>query len=274
MIIGIVNLKNGCMEYRLEGTGPMVVVLNGGHCSRDTKLSHERLKDYGFSVLIPSRPGYDLTSAEVGRSAEESADALAALLDILQIDKIFLIAISAAGPTALAFAFKYPERVKKLIMECALAKEWDEKDKKPAKILFGSAEKVTWWMIKGILKAFPSFMVRTMMKQLTKLPIDEVMRKMNREDIEFVKNMILSSQSGTGFLNDLEHKIVDLNKISIPVLAIYSRSDNGVTFDNAERLAKEIKNCELFETEADSHLIWIGPSANEVWNKRLEYLKN
>jgi pimeloyl-ACP methyl ester carboxylesterase len=113
-----------------------------------------------------------------------------------------------------------------------------------------------------------------MMKQLSKLPIDEVMRKMNREDIEFVKNMILSSQSGTGFMNDFEHKIVDLNKISIPVLAIYSRNDNGVTFDNAERLADEIKNCELFETDADSHLIWIGPFANEVWHKRLEYLRN
>jgi len=155
-----------------------------------------------------------------------------------------------------------------------MSKEWENRYKKPAKILFGSAEKMTWWITKRMLKLFPSFMVRTMMKQLTKLPIDEVMRKMNHEDIEFVKNMILSSQSGTGFMNDLEHKIVDLNKISVPVLAIYSRNDNGVTFDNAERLAKEIKNCELFETNADSHLIWIGPSANEVWQKRLEYLRN
>jgi len=110
--MGIVKIKNGYMEYRLEGTGPMVVVLNGGHCSRDTKLSHEKLIDYGFSILIPSRPGYDRTSSEVGRTAEESADALATLLDIHQIDKIFLIAISAAGPTALAFAFKYPHRKK------------------------------------------------------------------------------------------------------------------------------------------------------------------
>jgi pimeloyl-ACP methyl ester carboxylesterase len=158
-------------------------------------------------------------------------------------------------------------------MECALATEWDEKYKKPAKLLFGSVEKVTWWITKRILKAFPNFMVRTMMKQLTTLPIDEVMRKMNHQDIEFVKNMIMTSQSGTGFLNDLEHKIVDLNEISVPVLAIYSRNDKGVLFDNAERLVKEIKNCELFETHAESHLIWIGPSANEVWNKRIEFLR-
>ena len=145
--MGIVNIKKSYMEYRLEGIGPMVVVLKGGHCSRDTNLSHEKLKDCGFSVLIPSRPGYDRTSSEIGRTAEESADAIAALLDILLIDKIILIAISAAGPTALAFCLKYPNCVKKLIMECAMAKGWDEKYKKTAtKVLFGPAEKVTWWI--------------------------------------------------------------------------------------------------------------------------------
>lgn len=80
-------------------------------------------------------------------SMQESADALAALLKIHLIDKIFIIAISAAGSTALAFFLKYPNRVKKLIMECAMAKEWDEKYKKTAtKVLFGSTEKVTWWI--------------------------------------------------------------------------------------------------------------------------------
>ena len=51
----------GRIEYRLEGEGPVVMVLNGGHCSRDTRLSHERLASEGFSVLTPSRPGYDST---------------------------------------------------------------------------------------------------------------------------------------------------------------------------------------------------------------------
>lgn len=50
-------------------------------------------------------------------SMQESADALAALLKILLIDKIFIIAISAAGSTALAFFLKYPNCVKKLILD-------------------------------------------------------------------------------------------------------------------------------------------------------------
>ena len=75
----------GSIEYRLEGMGPTIMVLNGGNCSRDTRLSHERLTEHGFSALTPSRPGYDSTPSSVGKSAQAAADALAALLDTLQI---------------------------------------------------------------------------------------------------------------------------------------------------------------------------------------------
>lgn len=80
------------------------MVLNGGHCSRETRLSHEKLAENGFSVLTPSRPGYDSTSSDVGKSTQEAADALAALLDRLQIAIVDVIGISAAisksGPQA------------------------------------------------------------------------------------------------------------------------------------------------------------------------------
>src|SRR5690242_20997469 len=99
----IARTSRGPIEYRFEGSGPTIVVLLGGHCSRETRLSHEKLTGHGFSVLTPSRPGYDSTPPEVGKSAQAAADALAALLDTLQIATVDMIGISAAGPTALAF---------------------------------------------------------------------------------------------------------------------------------------------------------------------------
>jgi hypothetical protein len=71
-----------------------VVVLNGGHCSRESRLSHERLTQCRFSVLTPSRPGYDGTPAGVGKTAQEAADALSALLETLQILSADVIGIS------------------------------------------------------------------------------------------------------------------------------------------------------------------------------------
>src|SRR4029453_11091823 len=112
----IARTSKGPIEYRFEGNGPTIVILNGGHCSRETRLSHEKLTEHGFSVLTPSRPGYDSTPAEVGKSAQAAADALAALLDTLQMATVDMISISAAGPTALAFVQQYPSRVRKLIL--------------------------------------------------------------------------------------------------------------------------------------------------------------
>src|SRR5436190_15127583 len=126
----IARTSRGSIEYRFEGSGPTIMVLNGGHCSRDTRLSHERLTKHGFCVLTPSRPGYDHTPSTVGKSAQAAADALAALLDTLQISTVDVIGISAAGPTALAFVQRHPNRTRKVILESAVTTDWDEQTKR------------------------------------------------------------------------------------------------------------------------------------------------
>jgi pimeloyl-ACP methyl ester carboxylesterase len=103
----------------------------------------EQLAEYGFSILTPSRTGYDDTPAGVGKTAQEAADALAALLQTLDISTADVIGISAAGPTALAFARRYPRKIRKLVLESAVTTPWDERAKRRARILFGRAERVT-----------------------------------------------------------------------------------------------------------------------------------
>ena len=118
--------EKGAIEYRFEGSGPTIVVLNGGHCSRDSRFSHEKLAVHGFSVLTPSRPGYDNTPSAVGKTAQAAADAIALLLDQLQIPTVDVIGISAASPTALAFAQQHPNRLRKLVLESAITAPWEE----------------------------------------------------------------------------------------------------------------------------------------------------
>jgi pimeloyl-ACP methyl ester carboxylesterase len=66
---------------------------------------------------------------------------------------------------------------------------------------------------------------------------------------------------------------VDLHTITVPVLAMYSPYDRAVPPRNAQRVANEIANCELFEVPSDTHLLWIGKYAGWVWEKRLEFLQ-
>ena len=268
----IAKTAKGPIEYRLEGSGPTVMVLNGGHCSRETRLSHEQLTTEGFSVLTPSRPGYDDTPPDVGRTAQEAADALAALVDTLQIPMVDVIGISAAGPTALAFAQRHPGRTRKLILESAMTTDWDEPTKRRARVGFGRAEKVTWAVIHMMLKLFPIAMIKALLHDLTVLDVDEVVKRMSPDDLAFIKRLIQTSRSGTGFMNDIEHHVDNLAAITKPVLVMYSPNDKTVSPKNARRVVDEVATCELYEVPSETHLIWIGKSAKDVWQKRLSFL--
>ncbi len=270
----IAQTEKGPVEYRFEGHGPTVVVLNGGHCSRESRLSHEKLIEHGFSVLTPSRPGYDSTPSEVGKSAQAAAAALAALLDTLQISTVDVIGISAAGPTALAFVQQHPNRVRKLILESAVATDWDEQTKIRSRIGFGRFAKVTWLAMHTMLKLFPTVIIKALLHDLTVLDVDMVIKRMSQDELTFLKRMTQTSQASTGFLNDIEHKVNNLATITKPVLVMYSPNDKTVSPNNARRVASEIATCELFEVPSDTHLIWIGESAKEVWNKRLLFLRS
>ncbi len=276
MTQNIANTTKGPIEYRLEGSGPTVMVLNGGHCSRESRLSHERLIEHGFSVLTPSRPGYDSTPSEVGRTAQEAADALAALMDMLQIPVADVIGISASGPTALAFALRHPSRIRKLVMESTVTTVWpdDQEVKRGARLLFGRAERITWGLIKTVLRLAPMTMMRLMLQEMTTLNVDEVIQRMSPDDWRFVHWLIKTSQSGTGFMNDLNHRVDDLSGITAPVLVMHSPYDRSVPLKNAKRVAAEVATCELYEVPSDTHLIWIGKSAKDVWQKRLSFLRS
>jgi pimeloyl-ACP methyl ester carboxylesterase len=270
----IAKTAKGPMEYRFEGSGSTVLVLNGGHCSRETRLSHEKLAGQGFSVLTPSRPGYDSTPSEVGKSAQAAADALAALLDTLQIATVDVIGISAAGPTALAFVQQYPNRVHKLVLESAVTTDWDEQTKTRSRIGFGRAARVTWAGMHILLKLFPTVIIKALLHDLTVLDVDAVLQRMTPEDLLFIKRMLETSQASTGFLNDIEHRVDHLETITIPVLVMYSPNDGTVSPKNARRIADEVPACELYEVPSDTHLIWIGASAKDVWQRRLSFLRS
>src|SRR5437763_16169698 len=117
----IAQTEKGPIEYRVVGQGPAVLVLNGGHTNCNSPLGHEPFfLEQGYQLVIPSRPGYGKTPSSTGRTAEAFADALVGLLDHLHLERVIVIGISAAGPTALQLAGRHPKRVSKLILQNAV----------------------------------------------------------------------------------------------------------------------------------------------------------
>jgi len=123
-----------------------------------------------------------------------------------------------------------------------------------------------------MLKLFPTVIIKALLHDLTVLDANVVINRMSRDDLVFVKRMIQTSQASTGFVNDIEHKVDNLAAITKPVLVMYSPNDKTVSPNNARRVANEIATCELYEVPSDTHMIWIGKSAQDVWEKRVSFL--
>jgi pimeloyl-ACP methyl ester carboxylesterase len=115
----ITQTGRGPIEHTDEGTGRVLVALHGGMGGADQSwlLARALLGDMpDWRVLAVSRPGYLGTPLATGRTLDEQADAVAALLDVLGTEKAVLAAVSAGGPTALAFALRHPTRCAGLVL--------------------------------------------------------------------------------------------------------------------------------------------------------------
>ena len=67
--------------------------------------------ELGLRVIAVERPGFGVSTRLPGRGFAEHADDLAAVLDVLGIDRLPVIGGSGGAPHVLAFAAGHPERV-------------------------------------------------------------------------------------------------------------------------------------------------------------------
>ncbi len=275
--IRIIETSKGKIEYLFIGNGPTVLIVHGGHGSCRADYKYDQLLKKGFSVLIPTRPGYKGTPIESGKTAEETADLFSELLKDLNIKKVFLIGNSAGGPTALEFAKRYPNIVQKLVLEAAVVKPWFHKltyQYYGAKVIFNPKRQRKFWGNLAIqLKQNEKKTLLQNIKLFTKLKPEYVLNRMTKGDIQYLKKyMVTENDSGTGFIYDVEHRAKDIQKITCPTLIIHSKNDGSVPFSHAEYANRKILNSKLFVAPTDSHFIYIGPGSKEVLQKRTDFL--
>lgn len=102
------------------GAAPAVLVVHGMPGDyRQGQTVDEDLRDQA-RVLRISRPGYAGTPLSSGRTAHDSADLYAALLDELGVSDAVVLGISGGGPSSFAFAQRHPHRCRGLMLCCAL----------------------------------------------------------------------------------------------------------------------------------------------------------
>jgi len=277
-MVKVIQTKSGLVECRIVGNGPAVLVLNGGHTNCCSPFEHEKFfLEKGYSLVIPSRPGYGKTPSASGKTAEEFADTLSSLLDVLMIERVIVIGISAAGRTALHFAERHQNRITKLIFESAVTCEpWpDLVTRIGALFLFNKfCERFTWAAFRQLGRFAPDFALKLMLPSLSSLNAQEVLNIWDTKERREVLEFLLACRSGAGFLNDINHTFDKFNLITVPTLIIASTNDKSVSPQNSIKAAQQIKGAELLLVPAESHLIWFSIFKTEIENKIADFISD
>ena len=112
----MVSTALGPVEYAEAGHGPVLLSVDGSFGGWDYALGQAAVFAVnGFRVIAPSRPGYLGTPLALGRSHEEQAEVLIALLDALGVDRAAVLALCAGAGSSFVMAARHPERVSCLV---------------------------------------------------------------------------------------------------------------------------------------------------------------
>jgi 2-hydroxy-6-oxonona-2,4-dienedioate hydrolase len=113
----MVDTDIGPVEYADEGAGMPLLSIHGAGGGHDQGLANVfDLVGNGFRIIAPSRFGYLRTPVPGDTSSAAQADAHAALLDSLKINRVIVVGASAGARSAVEFAIRHPGRAVALIL--------------------------------------------------------------------------------------------------------------------------------------------------------------
>lgn len=116
------------MYYESHGQGEAIVFAHGAggnHLSWWQQVPHFRQK---YRCITFDHRGFGRTAdVEGGPGSNAYPEDLRALMDLLEIERAYLVAQSMGGGTCMGFTMAYPERVKALVMADTTGTMADEK---------------------------------------------------------------------------------------------------------------------------------------------------
>ena len=281
----------GDIEYSVSGVdGPYLVGIHGGPGGYDQiPAVYPDMYHKGFRILAWSRPGYLRTPLTVGETFRQQADALAMLMDELEIETASVLAFSAGGPVALEFALLHPDRIWALILESAVSRRYAinphnvEEQLMFSRLMFNNP---VIWITNLLAKQKSSYLFKSLIKTESSLNQKEVEALLsNIMDnpkkvgilMGLVKSMSPANQRKAGLDNDmkqLEHPVdLPLDRITTPTLIIHGTHDFDVPFYHAWYAAKSIPRAELYPVEDGFHIIPLCDHDEEVTAKRVSFLR-
>lgn len=280
---------HGQVEYDMYGTqGPVVLSIHGGFGGADQgRLFASWLQDDGFRILSPSRPGYMGTPLESGRTYDEQADLLIALLDYLNIDKVALLSYSAGSPLAYSLATRYPDRVWGLVSVDGVSR-FDPDDSSGSAMQMAFMNSIGNRLVRLFADADPEAFLEGTLDETSYLTANQKDERtvyvMDTPDKRVFFDALLTTtfpydQRTVGNDNDIKQaptvQTIAFDEITIPTLIVHGTHDADVPFYHGVYAYEHIKGAQHYWMEQGDHLgFWLSPDAGKAQTMVLDFLRN
>lgn len=256
----IADTARGLVEYAIEGEGPPVLIVHGAGGGFDQGLLFaEAFVGDAYQWIAPSRFGYLGSPLPTDSSTAAQADAFAALLDELGVERVAIVAVSGGAPPALQFAERHADRTLGLVLisSAPFTPHGAPQEARPMpdwlyQALFGND--VVFW---ALWRAAP---------QQLRLAFDarpELLKIASDEERRFVDRVIDAFLPASRRVNGIANEIaaIDpsakyaLDRITARTLVLHAKDDGLNPFHVALDLPGRITNATLREFENGGHLL-------------------
>lgn len=217
--------QNKKIVYRVEGSGPVVVLIHG--FGEDGIVWKNQLPlSSSFKLIIPHLPGSRTSDLLEDMSMENMAESIHSVLTEEGVEKCTMIGHSMGGYVTLAFAEKYPSLLESfgLFHSTSLADTEEKKNNRREGI-----EKIKAKGAKAFLKDF----IPKLYSPSSQTAHLSIIQK-HIDDVSYFSEAALTSYYQSMMERPDRAAVLKQNKM--PVLFVLGRNDSIIPFENALKL--------------------------------------
>lgn len=281
----VITTAAGPVQYAQRGHGPAVLVVHGTPGGYDQGLVALEFASTALRLISPSRPGYLATPLHTGRTPAQQADALAALLDALEIDRIPVVGASGGGPSTYLLAARHPDRVRCLVQIDSMATTYPKPSWLATRLGYGPA---SLRLTQFLFDRYPEAMMKAMLSGASTLGGPARASQAQRFAADPARVALMSAMTATmsrraaqrqeGLRNDLT-QFADLGDLPLagvrcPTLIVHGAADKDVPPSHATYAHASIPTSELHWIPDGSHFgFWANDDAQTHQRYVLDWLQ-
>jgi len=269
---GVIETAQGPIQYAAFGVGPPMMLVHGAGGGYDQGIYFAKLIGGNYRWIAPSRFGFLGSPVPAFPSSYRQAEVFASLLDALGIDQVGVVGVSMGGPSSLAFARHYPQRINSLCLISAASHAIEPRPLLTAMIFKLFLNNFIYW---AMAKFYPSILLQSL-----GVP-ENVQKQLSDEEIDrlrsFLEMMMPMKARRKGQL--LEQKMSEINfengdGIQTPTLIMHAVDDTLIPVEHGKFSTKMIEGARFINMEKGGHLALMLKTNSGYINLLREFISN